>query len=316
MTGLSTQLGTRVLFGAWCVTLLTFSVPAPVSACSCDPTPGPRELPRFPWFNADGYPTNALFTSSLEWRDAEGRVLPLEIDTELSAIFGFEVRRPVDGALPPGAVFFPTDGACPATGTCRHQLVVGASADTTPPSRATIRSLSVLYAEDAPSEPIGTCQNDALVLAVDGVDDVTPADELVTVAYVGATPEEVLAREEPDVAFAYDPGPEDRALTSTIALGLSAGHERDGEGLRRAGPFCFSVALVDWAGNVGQRSEPVCLDTTDPADPSVEPVAYDEPCSGFFCAGAGDEPPVAGAFSLLAFAGLLAWRRRVARRRR
>lgn len=73
---------------------------------------------------------------------------------------------------------------------------------------------------------------------------------------------------------------------------------------------------MDWAGNVGERSAPLCLDSTDPADPSVELVDYDPPCSGALCAvaaaGAGRGPTR----PLIALAGLALLAARSATRRR
>ena len=34
-------------------------------------------------------------------------------------------------------------------------------------------------------------------------------------------------------------------------------------------PYCFSLAVMDFAGNLGERTDPVCLDTRDPQDPYV-----------------------------------------------
>ncbi|MDQ3037884.1 MAG: hypothetical protein M3Y87_36150 [Myxococcota bacterium] len=280
-------------------------------ACSCSIEPGPTRTPASPWFSATEFPTNALFTSSLEWRDASGAPLPLVRDAELSAALGYEVRRPAEDVAP-GAVFAPTDD-CPATGTCRHALVFGGGPDTTPPSAAELVDVRVMFADDAP-ETGTSCQVDSLVLEVAGTDDTTPRDELVTVVFVGATEADAASVEAFSMGFAYDGGPPSRRLVSTIVLGGAEGHRRDGGPLRASGPFCFAAALMDWAGNVGPRSAVRCLDTTDESDAAVQLVAYDPPCSGPFCAIAPGSRPAPAALVLVAMLGMLAHAARRARR--
>lgn len=269
-----------VWLGSIVLSLLAVA-PRAAQACSCSTMPGPTRTPASPWFSATEFPTNGLFTSSLEWRDASGAPLPLVRDAELSEALGYEVRRPA-AAVAPGSVFAPTDD-CPARGECRHALVFGAGPDTSPPSAAELIDATVLFAEDAP-ESGTSCQVDSLVLEVAAVDDSTPRDELVTVVFLGATEDEAASAESFSLGFAYDGGAPSRRLISTIVLGGAEGHQRDGGPLRASGTFCFAAAMMDWAGNVGPRSAVRCLDTTDPSDPSVQPIAYDPPCSGAFCA--------------------------------
>jgi hypothetical protein len=286
--------------------------PRSAQACSCSIEPGPAHLPFFPFFSANGFPTNGLFTSSLRWRDASGRPLELVRDEELSSTLGFAVRRPaVD--VTPGAMFFPTED-CPPTGECRHVLAFGSGPDLTPPSTAEVIDVSVTFAENAP-ESGTSCQVDTLVLEVAGTDDVTPQDELMTVVFLGATAEEASSVTTFATAFAYDIGPPSRRLVSTIVLGGAEGHRRDDGPLRASGPFCFTAALMDWAGNIGPRSAARCIDTTDSSDPAVQLVPYDPPCSGPFCAiGFGKGPRSVSYALMLALMGLLVIRsRRVTR---
>lgn len=280
--------------------------PRPARACSCSVEPGPAQTPASPWFSASAFPTNGLFTSSLEWRDASGMPLVLVRDEVLSTALGFEVRRAATD-VPPGATFFPTDD-CPADGACRHALVFADGPDLTPPSAAELRDVRVVFADDAP-ETGQSCQVDALEIEVVGTDDVTPRDELVTVVFLGDTVAEASSAEAFALGFAYDRGPPERRLVSTIVLGSAEGHQRDGGPLRASGPFCFAVALMDWAGNIGERSGARCLDTTDPSDPAIQLVAYDPPCSGPFCAVAPGSRPAHGALALLAALVALAARR-------
>ncbi|MBS1124584.1 MAG: hypothetical protein H6Q90_6812 [Deltaproteobacteria bacterium] len=238
---------------------------APAEACSWGP--GPPSPPSYPRYNAEVFPTNGLFTSSQEWMTLTG---PLELvdDAELSRRLAMPVRRP-SSPLIPGRIYEPTE--CYTT-SCT--LVIGSGPDLTPPSRAVVTSLRTLLVRDPEGAGGFSCPDvDSLEIVVDGTDDTTPAESLAIGAYLGATPAEVAARTEIDVTFGYDAGPPSAPLQSTIYLGEAVGRMRDGEPFRAAGPFCFSVVMIDWAGNIGARSEVQCLDTTDPDDPTVEFVA-------------------------------------------
>lgn len=284
------------------------ALPAPARACSCSNTPGPRATPALPWFSADAFPTNGLFTSSLEWHDATGRRFALVPDAALSASLGFDVRRP-PSAPTEGTTLFPDDD-CPSTGTCRHALVFGAP-DTTPPSVADLVDVTVVLSDEAPATG-SSCQVDALVLEVAGTDDRTPMEELATVVFLGTTEAEAMSITAPAMGLAYDRGAPGRTLVSTVVLGAAEGHRRDGGPLRSVGTFCFAAALMDTAGNVGARSVPRCLDTTDVADPAATVVPYDPPCSGAFCAAS---PGRASSHGLLGVLGLALTALLVRRRR-
>lgn len=254
-------------------------------AHACDYALGPPPPPRFPWFSQAGFPTNGMFTSGLEWRTVDGVPLQLVPDVAMSLRLGHEVRRPVGGALAPGARFVPTED-CPARGSCRHTLVVGSGPDLTPPGRAIIRVLVTLL----PRVPRGaggfSCPDvDELQLTVEGSDDTTPTEHLTMLAYMGPTPEAALARPEPDAAFGSPSGGGGGLLTADILLGESISRARSGAPFRAAGPFCFAIALMDQAGNIGPRSDARCLDTTDVNDPTV--VLVDTPSCRCSVVGAG-----------------------------
>ncbi len=271
LSALASLAGAVILFSA-----------APAAACGY--MLGPNATPRFPWWSAEGFPTNGLFASSFEWRDDGGSPLELVDATDVSEATGLMLRRAA-APLPAGGAFF-TTGDCPATGDCRHRLSIAAGPDTQPPSKAMITGLRTLLIRD----PVGTggftCPDiDNLELRVEGTDDTTPAEQLVTLAYVADTASAAESKAQVDVAFAFDLGPADdskRALVSTIAIGEAVDRARDGEPFRAAGRFCFAVALMDWAGNIGERSDARCLDTTDLDDPTVEMV------DGQGCACSGD----------------------------
>lgn len=217
--------------------------------------------PRNPWWSADDFPTNGLFVSSLEWRSSAG---PLELveDAALTALWGTRVRRPTM-PLPTGALFEATECAAP----CVHELRVVSGPDVSPPSPADLIGVRTLLVRDPDSGGAFSCgDTDRLELTISGVDDNAPTDELAIAGYVGADEAEVAAHAAPDIVFGSD---YDAPLRATIWLGQSAGRQRNGLAFRASDRFCFAVALVDRAGNVGERSGTTCLDTTDPNDPTV-----------------------------------------------
>ena len=235
---------------------------APAEACSYGL--GPPQGPQYPWWTADNFPTNGLFASSLEWESAAGPLVLVE-DAALSARIGMTVRRPQQ-PLVAGRIYTTTE--CTSS---RCSLAVGAGADLVPPQRALLSSVRTLLVRDPEGTGAFSCPDvDSIEIIVDGTDDTTPREMLGIGAYLGATPAEVAANMDIDVTFGFDLGPPDRLLTSTIYIGESVGRRRDGEPFRASGPFCFSVALIDWAGNIGERSEVQCLDSTDEDDPTVE----------------------------------------------
>ena len=131
------------------------------------------------------------------------------------------------------------------------------------------------------------------ILVANVRDDRAPRSRMYLAFYVGGTAEETLARTSIDhLSAVYDDHPHetprlraqldpDEGAPARIDVGLggSVGHERFGKGLLRAGPFCFAVETVDWAGNFSPRSEPVCLDTTDEKDSHVRWEESSSSCS-------------------------------------
>jgi MYXO-CTERM domain-containing protein len=237
----------------------------PADACSWGP--GPEGTPRFPWFIESGFPTNGLFASTLEWHYPDGRVLELVPDDALSARFGLSIRRPAT-PLAPGTILKP-DEHCPST-TCNWQLVVGDGADMTPPPAPTVSARTLLVQDPVGAGGLSCPDTDSLELTIVGDDDTTPRAHLGLAAFIAADETQLAAKTTHDLVFGYDLGPSDVPTIATIVLGESVGRMRDGEPFRSPDRFCFALALVDWAGNVGPRSTPTCLDTTDENDPTVE----------------------------------------------
>lgn len=241
--------------------IATVVVARPAPAYACTPDDGPPMAPRNPWWSADDFPTNGLFVSSLEWRSSAG---PLELveDAALTALWGTRVRRPTM-PLPSGAVFEATECAAP----CVHELRVGSGPDVSPPSPAKLIDVrTLLVRAPDPGGAFSCGDTDRLEITISGADDNAPTDELAIAGYVGADEPEIATHSAPDIVFGSD---YDAPLRATIWLGQSAGRQRNGLPFRASDRFCFAVALVDRAGNVGDRSGTTCLDTTDPNDPTV-----------------------------------------------
>jgi hypothetical protein len=141
---------------------------------------------------------------------------------------------------------------------------------------------------DIKSDPADTgcysCPDlDSLAVFLTNVsDDRAPRRHMYIAIYVGQTAEEASSRtaidhlldvrEASDIDArpknALDPA-EGTAVAFEATLGMSLGHERTEQGLLRGGPLCFAVETMDWAGNLSPRSDAVCLDHTDEADPRI-----------------------------------------------
>lgn len=245
-----------------------FAMAPEVFACSI--AVGPPAAPSYPHFRAEGFPTNGVFHTGLEWRAEDGTRLTLEAFEPRSSETGLELRVPASGALPAGARFHPLED-CPTTGACEHVLAVGMGPDTTPPGQVSLSSVRTLLVEDPVGAGAFSCPDvDTLVLESDVTDDTTPNENITLLAFIGSDEEEVSNKATVDIALGSDRLGDAPGLRSTIALGVAEGRQRDGLGFSVEGPFCFSLAAMDWAGNIGPRSAPQCLDTTDPNDPTVE----------------------------------------------
>jgi hypothetical protein len=86
-----------------------------------------------------------------------------------------------------------------------------------------------------------------------------------------------------------------------VELGLSWRRQRDGLHFRKRQPYCFSIALMDRAGNVGPMSAPECISTVDVDAPYATVPDY-----GCCSVPAGRAPaaPLALALCVLGLAGV------------
>ncbi|MFT5356667.1 MAG: MYXO-CTERM domain-containing protein [Polyangiales bacterium] len=264
------------------------AAPASARACSCQIVEGSLWQPET--VSSDDFPSNGLLfgdtaRSSTSWNVEARR------DEILSALSESTVWQ-IEGSA--GDVI--TRAGCES---CDLRLVVG-DEDLESPSAAELLNVRINYVVVPEEEGLNGCVADSLEFEMRASDDRTSADSLLTLVYTAATREELAAITAPSGLFTYSP--QGKVVTT---LGRSDTHARDEGPLRQAGPFCFAVAAMDRAGNVGERSGAVCLDTTDPSDPLIQLGDFDPPCSGIFCTvspGTGQNSP--GLWWAAGFVGL------------
>ena len=273
------------LFVAFALFLLP---PIPFSsaeACSCDADySGPLVRPRQP-LSAD-MPANLLLFDG-------GWNTPTVADETLSAAADTTVARPTE--LAEGDLL----GRSCSGGRCEFETIVSAP-DLVAPSVSRLSNVRV----ELPAAPVGQagCEFDSLHFRVEAEDARTAPQQLQYAVYFAETVELLAEVESPEVLLASRDAFGGEVV---IVLGMSGERRRDGEGFRREGTFCFAVSAMDLAGNLGERSIPVCLDSTDTGDPLAVPTEYDPACSGLFCQltpGGGSAPALAWAIPALLFA--------------
>ena len=141
-------------------------------------------------------------------------------------------------------------------------------------------------------------------MRVGGSDDRADDVDLIFLAYIAPTEESLEEQVVPELVFPLPLGNGDpRDLN--FELGISGTRARDGAHFRKAEPYCFALALMDRAGNIGERSEPRCISTLNESAPYAE-VTVNSGC----CAVPGGREPARPAALLLACLGALAWARR------
>lgn len=273
--------------------LVTLIAPTPAAACTWLSS----ERAEFVGQTPGATPVNAIFLREMSLTG--GLLAPedealLEVDTDLTALLNqasrgtaLEVMRLRPDVFAPGERDY-------------------VEPDSVAPAQTTVRSVRVEYFVDHEFDPEACGPGgdaDVLVMSLDAADEGTATGRL-WLGYFGDTEDEALAAEAPGILLAGD----DEIL---VSLGDSSTHARSGVGFSRAERYCFAIAAMDQAGNIGPRSEPVCLDTDDPDDPLVEVV---EPsCSVAGVEAAAGLPRLATiALALFALAVLVRRRRRMA----
>jgi len=237
----------------------------PVAGWACSFTLTPSRSSAIPDEKIQNFPTNGLFTTTTKWVSPGGKRLELVEDKDLTALLGIPAKRPKSGSLPANTLF-----SVDNCSRCATKLQTASQPDKTPPPQAVISDIKVrLVRSPLASHPVNCPDLDFLEFAIKGKDDTTPEKYVNLLAYIGPKEADVQNKTKPDVIFSYNRSPE-KAGTAMIILGVAAGQKRNGKGFGQKGPFCFSIAMMDWAGNIGKRSKAHCLDTTDVNGPHVE----------------------------------------------
>ncbi len=146
----------------------------------------------------------------------------------------------------------------------------GAGADDQPPSRPVLSNFKVTVIENGCNGSGISCpENDLLSMNVNSTDNVTATSNL---RYVAAFADNESAATTAPFEILFGPDISD-ASRVTAYLGVG---QRSNAGFQR-GQLCFALAAVDAAGNIGERSEAVCIDTTD-RNASTTEVVQGHPC--------------------------------------
>jgi hypothetical protein len=210
--------------------------------------------------------------------DPSGQALPVVEDVALSAMLlqtrNFERDVDFSTRAPPrafrvdanyvGLVHLPVDGVQDSgLGGCPIEIVANLPDDApVAPGKVT----AVIDYVDGSSPGCACSEFDRLYISTTKV---AP----YFVAYIAPTDKETADKQQPDVV-----GVMPDSATLEIALGEAEGHQRSGSGFRRTGKYCFSIAAMTDTGQIGPRTTPECLDTTDAADPHVRHRGQDD-CS-------------------------------------
>ncbi len=132
-----------------------------------------------------------------------------------------------------------------------------AGSDTQAPGAVTLSDPRVTLVNNGCDGSGMSCPNlDLVQFNVDFSDDVTPAQKMRFIASFGDTEAEATAA-APSVIFSADPSD---VLVVRAWLGFN--RSRSEVGFDRE-HLCLTLSAVDEAGNVGPRSQPLCLETTD-----------------------------------------------------
>lgn len=152
-----------------------------------------------------------------------------------------------------------------------------AGADGQAPSTVTMTGAAVTLITNPCDGSGASCPEfDALRFTVSASDDVTAPDGLRFIAAFGATEAEAASA---DAELLFEADPSDPTQVSAY-LGFE--QSRSGEHFSRE-QLCFALAAADEAGNVGPRSTPLCLNTTDATAANTTVVAGQGCVGGIGC---------------------------------
>ena len=268
--------------------LALMSVTPDASACSyVDPFTTTTSAPRG---NTTTLPANVIFAgqSDAPMLEKDGAALELEATDPLP---GFTRAWRPSTPLEPGDVLTPE--GCEED-ACKLTIV---QADEEAPDAAEVSAPAVFIDDD---DKISVdCSIDTFTFSLRAFDAQTPSDQLIGLAYFGATEEDATATRVPGEVFEIPAKADPSEPTTAIEI---FGTRPDTFDLTQ--PFCFAIEVMDHAGNLSERSAPLCIDPTDLDSPYVT-----TPGNGGCATTPGGSPTRAPALLLLGMS-LIALRRR------
>ena len=229
----------------------------------------------------EGVPANVFFlgyegaTPGIQWIDEVGNGIELVPDPDVSEAISFIWQEPA-----PYVAYRPESPLVPGTrytlAECEEPncaaFTVGEE-DTTPPEQAVVSGIAVNFGNGANDGSGFSCPDwDQMTFNIQGSDERTADQDLLALAYFAPTAELVPMQTAPELVFRPTPlaaGSVSELRQVRVELGLSWRRQRDGLHFRKSQDYCFSIALMDRAGNVGPLSEPECISTTDVDAPYV-----------------------------------------------
>jgi hypothetical protein len=224
--------------------------------------------------SSDIVPTNGFFTYGDPTWFRNGVAVELAEDVELGARIGMPTYKPVQPLRPGDELTFWDDWCEPACSYCESDcegmlLTIG-PADITAPTKPEL-TVHTRLVRDPASPGAWSCGDaDSLEIQVTVTDDMSPIRDIGMVAYVAPTLAELPAMTTPTHAIGLGYDAAGSFAIIEIGLGEASGHIRGGsDPFTSPDPFCFSLAAFDAAGNLSERSDPVCVETDNENDPSV-----------------------------------------------
>lgn len=235
------------------LTLALTSITPDARACSyTDPFVTATSSPRL---NTTTLPANVIFAAQSEEPkfELDGGALELESTTPLP---GFNRAWRASTPLEPGDVISPV--GC-EDARCELTII---QADEQAPDAAEISDPAVFIDDD---DRISVdCSVDSFTFSLRAFDAQTPSEQLLGLAYFGATEEEASSTLVPGEVFELPVKADSGEPTTEIKL---LGSRPDTFDLTQ--PFCFAIEVMDLAGNRSERSAPLCIDPTDLDAPYV-----------------------------------------------
>ena len=214
------------------------------TAHACSPTVGQEALDEA---SLEGFPTNGVvFAYEVPtWLDSSGT--PVQFDRDVGLSNPADGQRTIDAWRPRG--LRPNTEYRKMCGTVVCGTFTTTDPDMTEPALGIVVGMATVYSDGG-----GGCGNSCgdssyVSMEVAGLDS---AGDQFVLTYIGETAEVAASLERPTAAY--------YASTQDPTISASLYHRVEGVALSFGNTegSCFSIALMDRAGNIGPRSEPQC----------------------------------------------------------